>query len=342
MQTTAATLPTPAVPSPSAAAAGATTDTAADAGSSGGFAALLLGQLVGEIAEIAVPQDIATTETAPTEKTPQDPAQLLAALGLPFAPAAGPTTAATESPAPADGDRILTVADSLAGDRQLASLTARENAASDPGMRSPLTAMQPGGRTDPALQAQPANFAALEAGIAESPEGNATPAPQAVAVAAPPSPPARPVGEPLQLATPLREPAWQAEFGQKIVWMATNERQNAQLTLNPPQMGPIEISLSVKNEQATAVFVSANPEVREAIESALPRLREMLAGVGVELGQTNVSAESFRQAQDQQQGGRSQGGVEGGNGRVEDPSMALSGSSGDVRHRGNGLVDTFA
>jgi flagellar hook-length control protein FliK len=144
----------------------------------------------------------------------------------------------------------------------------------------------------------------------------------------------------LQLATPLREPAWQAEFGQKIVWMATNERQNAQLTLNPPQMGPIEISLSVKNEQATAIFVSANPEVREAIESALPRLREMLAGVGVELGQTNVSAESFRQAQDQRQGGRMQG--EGGDGRGDEQSVQLTGSGGDARHRGNGLVDTFA
>lgn len=339
MQTTAATLPTPAVPSPLAATAGAATDTATDTGGNGDFAALLLGQLVGEIAESAVSQDIPATETAPTESTLQDPAQLLAALGLPFAPAASQTTAAE---APTDGERILTVADSLAGDRRLASLTARETAASDAGMRSPLTAMPPGARTDLALQAQPANFAALEAGFAENPEGNTTPAPQAISVAAPPSLPARPVGEHLQMATPLREPAWQAEFGQKIVWMATNERQNAQLTLNPPQMGPIEISLSVKNEQATAIFVSANPEVREAIESSLPRLREMLAGVGVELGQTNVSAESFRQAQDQRQGGRAQGGGEGGNGRGEDPSVALAGGSGDVRHRGNGLVDTFA
>lgn len=339
MQTTAASLPIPAVQSPLATMAGTTTDTAADTGGNADFAALLLGQLVGEITENASAQDLSTVETAPTESAPQDPAQLLAALGLPFAPVTSQTVAAAESPT--DGSRLLGAADTLAGDRRLASLTARETMDTDSGMRSSLSSMLSGAKGDPASQAHPANFAALEAGFAESAEGNALPAPQAIAVAAPPSQPARVAGEaPLQLATPLREPAWQAEFGQKIVWMATNERQNAQLTLNPPQMGPIEISLSVKNEQATAIFVSANPEVREAIESALPRLREMLAGVGVELGQTNVSAESFRQAQDQRQGGRMQG--EGGDGRGDEQSVQLTGSSGDARHRGNGLVDTFA
>ena len=63
-------------------------------------------------------------------------------------------------------------------------------------------------------------------------------------------------------------------------------------------MGSIEISLKLDREtsSATASFVSTNAEVRETIESALPRLREMLAGVGIELGQAQVSAESFRQS----------------------------------------------
>jgi flagellar hook-length control protein FliK len=106
--------------------------------------------------------------------------------------------------------------------------------------------------------------------------------------------------------------------------------------------------LNVKSDQATATFVSANAEVREAIESALPRLREMLAGAGVELGQTNVSAESFRQPGDNGNGSNNRGNA-GGNGTdnsagdgtaIHGESTMIGGST--TIKRGNGLVDTFA
>lgn len=147
---------------------------------------------------------------------------------------------------------------------------------------------------------------------------------------------------PTPVAAPLHDATWPTEFSQKIVWMSRSDVQNAQITLNPPQLGPIEISLNIRNEQATAAFVSANPEVREAIESALPRLREMLAGAGVELGQANVSAESFRQAD----GRQASGGDNRGTGSSEDGSHKGGGVSSPIaampERRGNGLVDTFA
>ena len=99
----------------------------------------------------------------------------------------------------------------------------------------------------------------------------------------------------LSVPTSIRDQSWAGDFAQKIVWLATNDKQSAQLTLNPPQMGPIEISLNLDKNSATASFVSPNAETRDAIETALPRLREMFASAGIELGQTNVSAESFRQ-----------------------------------------------
>ena len=98
----------------------------------------------------------------------------------------------------------------------------------------------------------------------------------------------------LPVSTHVRDQNWSSDFGQKIVWLAANDKQTAQLTLNPPHMGPIEVSISVDKGSANASFVSANADVRQAIESALPRLREMLASSGIELGQTNVGSESFR------------------------------------------------
>jgi len=147
----------------------------------------------------------------------------------------------------------------------------------------------------------------------------------------------------LKVDTPVRDHAWANDLGQKVVWLATNDKQSAQLTLNPPHMGPIEISLNVTKDTASAAFVSTNAEVRQTIEAALPRLREMLAGVGIELGQTNVGAESFHQ----QAGNESarQGTTPrwmGDNAILgNDAGRQLSGQL-SAAHRGNGMVDLFA
>lgn len=106
---------------------------------------------------------------------------------------------------------------------------------------------------------------------------------------------------PKELQTPLRDPAWNSEFGQKLLWFAHNDKQQAHLTLNPPQLGSIEITLNLDKESASAYFASANPEVRSALETAAPRLREMFAAAGIDLGQVGVGSESFREPPNNQQ-----------------------------------------
>ncbi|HJW02108.1 MAG TPA: flagellar hook-length control protein FliK [Azospira sp.] len=146
----------------------------------------------------------------------------------------------------------------------------------------------------------------------------------------------------IQVQTPVRDANWGNEVGQKIVWMANQDKQTAQLTLNPPQLGPLEVSLKINGDQATAVFVSAHAEVREAIEAALPRLREMMGAAGLELGQANVSSQSFQQQSEQarqQQAGSSRGGAEGG---ILGAAGESAGTVREISRSGNGLVDTFA
>lgn len=148
----------------------------------------------------------------------------------------------------------------------------------------------------------------------------------------------------LSVPTPIHDQRWSGDFANKIVWLASNNKQSAELTLNPPHMGSIEISLNMDRDKATATFFSANPEVRDTIEAALPRLREMFAGAGVELGQANVSSESFRQQA---------GNGSGGNGGTRAASTAESAILVDASNgaqstrassswQGNGMVDTFA
>lgn len=150
--------------------------------------------------------------------------------------------------------------------------------------------------------------------------------------------PAAATAHPGNLNTPVQDPRWPQEFGEKIVWMARNDQQQAQLSLNPAHLGPLQITLSLDSDQASANFTAATPEVRQAIEDALPRLREMLASAGISLGQTQVGTQAQQeqaQARQERSGTRSQG-----------DEAILEADSGSVTsvstQRGNGLVDLFA
>jgi len=116
---------------------------------------------------------------------------------------------------------------------------------------------------------------------------------------------------------PLAHEKWGAEFNQKIVWLSSQQGQSAELHLNPPELGHLNITLNVKDDQATAQFVSPHAAVREAVEQALPKLREMMADNGITLGNTTVS--------DQTPGGQS-GNLSG----------SAQGSPGDNRQSADG------
>lgn len=99
----------------------------------------------------------------------------------------------------------------------------------------------------------------------------------------------------LPVNQPVGNTGWSDEVGNHVVWMANRQESRAELVLNPPQMGRVEVSLSISGDQASATFVSGSPAVREALESALPRLREVLAEAGIQLGQAQVGAENPQQ-----------------------------------------------
>ena len=135
-------------------------------------------------------------------------------------------------------------------------------------------------------------------------------------------------------------PAWDQQLGQKVVWMAAGGDQSATLTLNPPDLGPLQVVLTVTNDQADAAFMSAQPEVRQALEAALPRLRDMMAEAGIAFGNATVSDGAAQQQSGQRDasgGGRgaSQGGTLTGG------EIAITQNSGRGRPT-LGEVDTFA
>jgi flagellar hook-length control protein FliK len=145
-----------------------------------------------------------------------------------------------------------------------------------------------------------------------------------------------------KLAPRVGSNGWDQALGQKVVWMVAGEQQSATLTLNPPDLGPLRVVLSVSNNQATVDFAAVQPEVRQALQDAVPKLREMLGDAGIQLGQANVSAGT----PNNQQGGfgeRQQSSRGSGQTNDEDTDAPVrTVRSQTITGGGQGLVDTFA
>ncbi len=165
------------------------------------------------------------------------------------------------------------------------------------------------------------------------------------AAAAPPASASAPTTQNLQLDIHVGAPGWNGELAQKVVWMATQQHHVAELRLNPPHLGPVEVTLTVGNDQgaqqASIQFASPHLATREALESALPRLREMMADSGIALGNVTVSADSFQQ---QAEAGRQDRALMK---QPVDRAETGAGLAGRltgtlIRSGRNGLVDTFA
>ncbi|AUM14368.1 flagellar hook-length control protein FliK [Ketobacter alkanivorans] len=146
---------------------------------------------------------------------------------------------------------------------------------------------------------------------------------------------AKPFGTNIQ--APLQSREWAGEVGQRLMMMVSSRLNSAQIQLNPREMGPIDVKVSVQHDQASVVFTSHAAPTREALEQALPRLREMMEQNGVALGDVDVRDHDAhesdqRRGQDHRQGGSADAEV-----------AAVDESSSDrIIQQAVGLVDYYA
>lgn len=137
-------------------------------------------------------------------------------------------------------------------------------------------------------------------------------------------------------------PAWQQSLGQQIAVFSRNGVHHAELRLHPEELGALQVSLRVNNDQAQVHFVSESHHVRAALESAMPNLRTMLEESGISLGQSSVGADTSSSAGDAHSGHTSgQGKSENGQGDLTISSEEESPVVTRVMHYSRG-INTFA
>lgn len=156
-----------------------------------------------------------------------------------------------------------------------------------------------------------------------------------------------PAGAPVtgSINAPLSSPQWPNELGRQFISISQAAKglgQVAELRLDPPDLGPLRITINLSDNVAHAVFSSPHAIVRQTVENALPQLQQMLEQAGISLGQANVN--------DQHQSGQaSEGFANGntGNTRGAGANVAAgTAENADIRQNRsvdpNSLVDTFA
>lgn len=148
----------------------------------------------------------------------------------------------------------------------------------------------------------------------------------------------------LQVNTPVGTPSWSHDMAQRVTWLANTQIREAQIQLNPRHLGPVEVKISFgQDQQMNVTFTAAHPVTREALDAALPRLREMFEQQGMLLADANVSRDSLMQRQRQDQG-EGAGHAHDGRGAAAVAMAGLHADDADLQPpmpRAIGLIDAY-
>ncbi|MFC3681484.1 flagellar hook-length control protein FliK [Bacterioplanoides pacificum] len=134
---------------------------------------------------------------------------------------------------------------------------------------------------------------------------------------------------------------WAPAMGSRILTMVADNVQQAEIHLDPPELGSLEIKLQVNQDQASVQVQAQNPQVRDVLEANAQRLREALAEQGLELAGFDVSQQQTNQE------GQSQGDGQGtdDNPAAEAAVLAAGESAGETvspAQESRSLLDAYA
>lgn len=119
----------------------------------------------------------------------------------------------------------------------------------------------------------------------------------------------------LPVSITFGQSGWANMVAERSAMMAAQSIQFAELQLDPPELGPLMVKVSVNQDQATVSFIAPNAQVKDALDQSLVRLKEMLEEQGLDLVNVDVSDQSSQDAEadaeSESQAGQSNDGLAG-------------------------------
>ena len=131
----------------------------------------------------------------------------------------------------------------------------------------------------------------------------------------------------------VRSPHFDTLLGNQLLWQAKVGNQQAEIRLDPPELGPIDVRISQSDNETHLHFVVSHQATRDQLEQALPRLRELFGQGGLLLGQVEVE-QGRRDSEQPAQQSSARGGMVEDDGSVDEPVLR--------QIIGSGLIDDFA
>lgn len=139
------------------------------------------------------------------------------------------------------------------------------------------------------------------------------------------------------ISVPVRDRGWGEQIGERVLLMAGNQMKSAEIRLTPAELGPLRVQVSVDDGAANVTFQAQHAVTREAIEQALPRLRELLAENGLSLGQASVGEQGVAEGNRDERSDS----LEAGSGDSFDGNDGSESTEPQRVVASNSLVDTF-
>ena len=285
----------------------------------------------------------ASTITTNDAATPALPEQMLALLnglaGANTAPAAtAPASTEALPPGLLRGDPVATSAEARAGNAAAPVLPAMAGT-------QPAAAASTDGDATAAFAMAMGAAAPADATTADADAALDTTAIGDTAPTAPPSistmtnhPLPRAAAAAIQANAPIAmDDGFDDGFSSRIAWMADQKVGHAEIRVTPDHLGAIDVRLQLDGNRVNAEFHSAQPDVRHALESSLPRLKEMLGQQGLQLGQADVG-----QRHAQPQGSNSQAATLAGGSERSDSGNDAGWTRGPSVRASRGLLDEYA
>lgn len=99
------------------------------------------------------------------------------------------------------------------------------------------------------------------------------------------------------VSVPVGAQGWSDAVTDKVMWFSANKFNSAEIHLNPPDLGPLQVRISTEHDQTSVYFTSPHAAVRDALDQALPRLRDMLGSQGMQLLDVGVGGQGAAQQQ---------------------------------------------